>query len=56
MIPPAALAVVRAAVEDAQRAGQTSPEDIARVVEDAITFHGWDLVPAVEDADLPQAA
>jgi hypothetical protein len=44
MIPPAALAVVRAAVEDAQRAHDDPEAAVVRIVAD-LHAQGWTLAP-----------
>ncbi|MFD8005724.1 hypothetical protein [Streptomyces mirabilis] len=44
MIPAAALAIVRAVVEDAQRLRLDRAEDVAEQVVAELTAHGWTIV------------
>ncbi|MEU8989991.1 hypothetical protein AB0C98_26770 [Streptomyces sp. NPDC048558] len=46
MIPAAALAVVRAAVEDAQRCDAQRPEQVAERVVEELTANGWTITDA----------
>lgn len=43
MIPAAALAAIRAAVEDAQHDGHTDPAHVAQRAADALTAQGWTI-------------
>ncbi|MFI5474984.1 hypothetical protein ACIA6D_32845 [Streptomyces cacaoi] len=55
MIPAAALAVVRAGVENAQGNGLDTPADVAeQIVEELVTM-GWTIVLAEAD-EQPTAA
>lgn len=42
---PAAVAVIRAALEDAHHARLTHPADIAQRLVDALTRDGWTITP-----------
>lgn len=55
MMPAAALAVVQAAVENAQRRSLDSPQDIAEHVVGELVAHGWTIVDADQD-NRPTAA
>nr|WP_202121264.1 hypothetical protein [Streptomyces sp. BA2] len=56
VIPAAAVAVIRAAVEDAQQFGHSEPQNIAEQVTQALTAHGWTLTPTGAQFALPAAA
>ncbi|MEU4998270.1 hypothetical protein [Streptomyces sp. NPDC021622] len=56
MIPAAAVAVIRAAVEDAQQFGHSEPQNIAEQVAEALNAHGWTLAPTGAQFALPAAA
>lgn len=43
MIPAAALAAIRAAVEDAQHDGHNDPAHVAQRTADALTAQGWTI-------------
>ncbi|MDX3214546.1 hypothetical protein PV318_03170 [Streptomyces sp. ME02-6991-2B] len=46
MTPPAAVAVIRAAVEQAHLDHvDDAPEDVAHAVAHALTAHGWTITP-----------
>ncbi|WP_432194742.1 hypothetical protein [Streptomyces sp. bgisy027] len=49
MIPRAALAVVRAAVEDAQREHVPAEAAVARIVAE-LSDHGWTIAPLDQQA------
>ncbi|MFD7106113.1 hypothetical protein [Streptomyces celluloflavus] len=54
MTPAAALAVVRAAVEDAQRLGLDAPQDVTEQVVGELTAHGWTIT--LDSAEDTRAA
>lgn len=56
MIPAAAVAAIRAAVEDAQHLGPADPEKVAEQVADVLTAHGWTLTLTDAQIALPAAA
>ncbi|MEV0559431.1 hypothetical protein AB0I27_39045 [Streptomyces sp. NPDC050597] len=49
MIPGAALAVVRAAVEDARREDEQAEAAVARIVAE-LRDHGWTITPVEQQA------
>ncbi|WP_329148774.1 hypothetical protein OIU91_21230 [Streptomyces sp. NBC_01456] len=55
MMPAAALAVIEAAVENAQRRGLDSPQDMAEHVVGELVAHGWTIAVADQD-NRPAAA
>ncbi|MGW9041226.1 hypothetical protein ACWGQL_01470 [Streptomyces lydicus] len=55
MMPAAALAAIRAAVEDAQRLGLDNAQGVTEHVVGELVAHGWTIVNADQDA-RPAAA
>ncbi len=55
MTPPAAVAVLAAAIEDAQRDGRTDPASVAQRAASALDAHGW-TVSAQERTNSPETA
>ncbi|MET9253774.1 hypothetical protein [Streptomyces sp. NPDC003717] len=56
MIPPAALAVVRAGVETARGNGLDAAEDVAEQVVGELLAAGWTIVLAESGSSTPAAA
>ncbi|MFF5495741.1 hypothetical protein [Streptomyces aquilus] len=56
MIPPAAVAVVRAGVENAHGNGLDTAEDVAEQVVEELVAMGWTIVLAPPDDTRPAAA
>ncbi|WP_208615088.1 hypothetical protein [Streptomyces caeruleatus] len=56
MIPPAAVAVVRAAVEITLGNGLRNAGDMAEQVVEELTAMGWTITAAEPDTDRPAAA
>ncbi|MFI0736434.1 hypothetical protein ACH4S9_46805 [Streptomyces sp. NPDC021225] len=56
MIPAAALAVVRAGVENARGKGLDTAEDVAEQVVEELVSMGWTIALAEPDDDRPGAA
>lgn len=55
MIPAAALAVIRAAVEDAQRCDARRPKEVAERVVEELTANGWTITGASGNASSEAA-
>jgi hypothetical protein len=56
MMPDAALAAIRAAVEVARGNGLDSAEDVAEFVADELTAVGWTLILDEPESGAPVAA
>ncbi|MDJ1136240.1 hypothetical protein [Streptomyces iconiensis] len=55
MMPAAAVAAVRAAVENARGNGLEAADDVAELVVDELTAHGWTLHLDELTVDRPAA-